>query len=259
MKGLGMNGYQELLNKRFQANMSRVTRLINLGTRLKETRGQNPGPDEAAALTDRPDEVADLYRSTVVFLHASFEDMLRTTADNRLGRAAKRTFGSVDVVVKLLRELGLDPAPFRRLFPEMKTLMNRRHRIVHEADLPAPDAVTDIPWTIGDDYQLAIWLFVVLTFKARLTAELDPSQIVDGWFADERTGILQKLIEARQTLMAADSFEEKKRRLQAMTDTLAEVLTIMKRPSNEIARTIADNHGIPSLCVHAACQTGDFP
>ena len=89
---------QELLSKRFQVNMSRVERLINLGAHLKQTRGQNP--DELAALTDRPDEVADLHRSTVVFLHASFEDMLRTIADNRLGRAAKRTFGKVDVVVK---------------------------------------------------------------------------------------------------------------------------------------------------------------
>ena len=234
---------QELINKRFQVNMSRVARLINLGAHLKQTRGQNP--DELAALTDRPDEVADLHRSTVVFLHASFEDMLRTTADNRLGHVPKRTFGKVDVVVKLLGDLHLDPAPFQPLFSEMSTLMNRRHRIVHEADLPTPDAVTDVPWTIGDDYQLAIWLFVVVTFKARLTAELDPSQIVDGWFAEERTGILQKLIEARRTLIATDSFEEKKRCLQAMTDTLAEILAILKRPSNEVARTIADSHGIP--------------
>jgi hypothetical protein len=225
---------QELLSKRFQLNMTRVNRLVDLAERVKQTEDQNP------------DELADLYRSTVVFLYASFEDMLRTTADIRLGRRAeKRTYGKVKVVVKVLEELGLDPALFRPIFPEISTLLVRRHRIVHEADLPAEDAVTNASWTIGDTYQLVVWIFVVTTFASRLRVTLDPSQIVDEWYAEERMGILQKLTEARRTLIATSSFEEKKRYWQAMADTLAEILTILKRPSNEVARTIADKHGIP--------------
>jgi hypothetical protein len=225
----------ELLNKRFSLNMSRVNRLVGLAERLKKTTDQ-----------DHPDELADLYRSTVVFLYASFEDMLRTTADIHLSRRAEeRTYGNVTVVVKVLGELGLDPAPFRPLFPEMATLMARRHRIVHEADLSADDAVTDAPWTIGDHYKLSVWIFVVTTFVSRLRVTLDPSQIVDEWFAERGMEILRKLAEARQALKFSDSFEETKQSVQTMADTLEEILTILKRPSDEVARTIADRHGIP--------------
>jgi hypothetical protein len=79
---------QGLASKRFQLNMARVNRLVSLGQRLKQTP------------SDRSDELADLYRSAIVFLHASFEDMLRTTLEIRLGHAPKRSFDKVDVVVK---------------------------------------------------------------------------------------------------------------------------------------------------------------
>src|SRR4051812_6789448 len=104
-------GAQELASKRFQLNMARVNRLVSLGQRLKQTP------------SDRSDELADLYRSAIVFLHASFEDMLRTTIEIRGGHTAKRTFGSIDTVVKALCELDLDPTLFGALFPEMSTLM----------------------------------------------------------------------------------------------------------------------------------------
>jgi hypothetical protein len=72
----------------------------------------------------------------VVFLYASFEDMLKTTASIRLGNRPKnRTFGNVKAVEKVLQNLGLDLSPFSPLFPDMATFMSRRHRIVHEADL----------------------------------------------------------------------------------------------------------------------------
>jgi hypothetical protein len=71
--------------------------------------------------------------------------MLRTTIEIRGGHTAKRTFGSIDAVLKALRELDLGPTLFRALFPEMSTLMDRRHRVAHEADLTTPEAVADNP------------------------------------------------------------------------------------------------------------------
>ena len=73
--------------------------------------------------------------------------------------------------------------------------MARRHRIVHEADLPTANAVTDAPWTLGDDYQLVVWIFVVVAFASRLRTTLDPSQI-----AEQRIAIIEKLTDYNITV-----------------------------------------------------------
>jgi len=212
--------------------MARVNRLIALGQRLKQTP------------SDRSDDLADLYRSAIVFLHASFEDMLRTTIEIRGAHSAKQTYGKIEVVVAALRKLNLDPTSFRPLFPELSALMDRRHRIVHEADLATPNAVTDNPWTIGDDYQLIIWVFVVTAFASRLRVALDPSEIVDEWFAEHRIGIIGELTKARRRLAAAGPIEEKKAALQAMADIVGAILAFLKRPRAEIVRDIAHKYGI---------------
>jgi hypothetical protein len=230
---------QELASKRFQLNMARVNRLLSLGQRLRQAASQ-----QSDALADRPDDLADLYRSTVVFLHASFEDFLGTIADIRLGHVPKRTFGNVDVVVEVLQKLGLDLASFQPLFPEISALMIRRHRIVHNGDLPAPDAVTEIPWTIGDDYQLIVWLFAVSAFASGLHVALDPTRLADEWFATERMEIIQRLTEARRIFVAAPTIQEKERALRGMVDDITEILVLLKRPKDAVVRAIADKHGI---------------
>lgn len=196
-----------------------------------------------------PDEIADLRRAAIVFLFASFEDTLRTTKDFYTGIKQKEvtTFGNVDTVVNLLRNLGLDLNNFRPLFPEMATFMLRRHRIVHEADLVQPNAITDAPWTIGDDYQGVIWFCLVIGFVSKLRAALDPSAIVDEWFAEEWTESVKKLTAARQTFLAIspNCFEEKLKGLQNLLSTIGEIETVIRRPNDETARSIADKYGIP--------------
>ena len=227
---------KELASKRFQLNMARVNRLVSLGQRLKQTQYKDS------------DELADLYRSSIVFLYASFEDMLRTTIEIHGGDGTERTFGKVNAVCKaLVVDLHLDPAPFRPLFSEMSAFMARRHRIVHEADLITATAVTDAPWTIGDVYQMAIWVLVVTTFASKLRVELDPSQVVHEWYAEERMNLIKKLTEARRTLSAAP-IEGKQASLQAMADTVLEIETILKRPRDEVVRAIADKYGIAPQC-----------
>jgi hypothetical protein len=125
----------------------------------------------------------------------------------------------------------------------MSAFMARRHRIVHEADLPTANSVTDAPWTIGDDYQLVVWVFVVVGFASRLHMGLDPSQVVDEWFAEQRIGMIGKLTEARRKFVSAP-IEEKELALRAMADTVEEIQAILKRPRSEVVREIADKHGI---------------
>ncbi len=230
---------QELLDKRFRLNMSRVNRLIDLAVRMKNLKDYNP------------DEIADLHRSTVVFLFASFEDTLRTIEDIYLSPANndRKTFGNVCTVVNLIRQLGLDIKIFRPLFSEMAALMGRRHRIVHKADLIRPDAVIDAPWTIGDDYQMMIWLLLVSGFVSKLRAALDPSALVDQWFAEERTELIRKLTTARQMFLSIppnkENFERKLQSLQDILNTITEAQAIINRPNDETARAIADKYGIP--------------
>lgn len=228
---------QELLDKRFRLNMSRVNRLIDLAARMKNLKDYSS------------DEIADLHRSTVVFLFASFEDALRTIEDIYLSppNNERKTFGKVDVVVALLRQLGLDINSFRPLFPEMATFMLRRHRIVHKADLVRPDAIINAPWTIGDDYQMIIWFILVSGFVSKLRAALDPSALVHQWFAEERTELIKKLTIARQTFLSIPStnFEEVLQGLRDMMNIIVEVGNVIKRPNDEIVRAIAEKHGIP--------------
>lgn len=230
---------QELLDKRFRLNMSRVNRLISLAARIKNLEGYDL------------DEIADLHRSTVVFLFASFEDTLRSIENIYLSppNNDKKRFSNVSTVVNLLRQLGLNINSFRPLFPEMATLMCRRHRIVHKADLVRPDAVTDAPWTIGDDYEMIIWLLLVSGFVSKLRAALDPSALVYQWFAEERTELIKKLTTARQMFLSVppdkENFERKLQSLQNMLDTINEAQTMVNRPNDETAHAIADKYGIP--------------
>lgn len=199
---------QELLTKRFSLNMSRVNRLMNLATRMKSSEDYSQ------------DKIADLNRSNIVFLFASFEDTLRTIEDIYLSplNNDKKTFGSVSTVVILLHHLGLDVNGFRPLFPELATLMRRRHRIVHKADLTQSDTVTDAPWTIGDDYQMVIWFFLVSGFVSKLRATLNPSALAHQWFAEERTELMRKLVVARQNFLSVSpkDFEVMLKSLQDM-------------------------------------------
>ena len=47
-------------------------------------------------------------------------------------------------------QMGLDTTPFKSLYADLDQMMQRRHRIVHEADLPSPKDTVSCPWTIED-------------------------------------------------------------------------------------------------------------
>jgi hypothetical protein len=106
---------------------------------------------------------ADLLRAIVVFLHATFEDLLRSMALKKIG---KLTFSSGKDIDKSLRNAGLDPAPFKSLYPPLIQMAKRRNRIVHEADLSKKSDTAPEVWGVTDDWQLLMWLTAVPAFHS---------------------------------------------------------------------------------------------
>src|ERR1017187_6771615 len=237
-----MNVPNDLLEARFRLNMDRINGLVKLVFSdiepLKRTEPLQTGGARA-----------DILRMIVVFLHATFEDVLRTMARKRLaaassqvlnliplvgtsrsGRAEKfhlgalnehrgktvdqliqesveshldgEHFGSCGDVNDVLAQMGLDPAPFKPLFSDLAQLMKRRHRIVHNADLPDPEDSAAPPWSFSDDFQLCLWNLVVLIFYAQLRVAADPEDELDRFFLQRRLSAIARLRAAREEIIA---------------------------------------------------------
>ena len=111
------------------------------------------------------------------------DQLIHESVENYLDR---ESFGSSYDVNEVLTQMGLDNAPFKPLYADLDQMMKRRHRIVHEADLPSPKDSLSIPWTINDDFNLNLWLLVVVTFYTLLRVSVDPADEVLRWFLASR-------------------------------------------------------------------------
>jgi len=228
---------ESLRRKRFEVNMARVNRLMNLAQRLQTMEGSSP------------DDIADLYRSTIVFLHASFEDVLRTAYTSRTGKDETLTFGGPKKVRWLLEYFGLSEVPYHELLSVLASLMRRRHAIVHRGDLKEPGATSVDLWRFNDDYQLVIWIFAVVGFVCRFNADLhihaqlpkeDANHVADLWFANDRTEIVRRLVEARKQFnrFSRSLHEERMAALKRFEQDSGAILASVQQPSEAIARLI---------------------
>lgn len=180
-----MNPRDNLMTARFRLNMERINGLVKLimaDTALLKPTGvfQSEGPR------------ADILRAIVVFLHATFEDVLRSIARPN---GKKLTFYSGADINKALQKCRLDPTPFKHLYPPLTQMAKRRNRIVHHADLSKPTDTASEAWTIVDDWQLVMWLLAVPRFHSLLRTAIDCNdkveraiygkltQTMDGWVA----------------------------------------------------------------------------
>ncbi|MEY2427861.1 MAG: hypothetical protein QOJ40_746 [Verrucomicrobiota bacterium] len=152
-----------LMTARFRLNMERIhglAKLIMADVALLKPKDvfKSEGPR------------ADILRAIVVFLHAAFEDVLRTIArpDGK-----KLAFYSGADINKALHKCGLDPTPFKPLYPPLTQMAKRRNRIVHHADLSKQTDTTSGTWTIVDDWQLIMWLLAVPAFHSLLRTTID--------------------------------------------------------------------------------------
>lgn len=238
-----MNMHNDLLMVRFRLNMDRIHGLIKLSfSDIAPLRGTEPFQTDGLR--------ADILRTIVVFLHATFEDILRTIARQRIaavksqdvldkiplvgtsrsGRAEKfylgalnahrgksvdqllqesvenylddTSFGSIRDVEGILIQMGLGTAPFKSLYADLDQMMQRRHRIVHDADLPSPKDSVSGPWTIEDSLNLSLWLLAVSIFCGQLRLSVDPADEVQRWFVASRIKAIEFAREVRTEIIA---------------------------------------------------------
>src|ERR1035441_1198684 len=97
----------------------------------------------------------DILRSIVVFLHATFEELIRSHSPRAKERFCFYLGSDLD---KVLLRSGFDPQRFKSLYPPLTAMAKRRNEIVHHADLPNAADDGSIVWGAADDWQLIMWL-----------------------------------------------------------------------------------------------------
>ena len=150
-----MTAKSDLLEKRFRLNMNRISGLVRL---LFSHDALKPPTLFGSSSGAR----ADILRSIVVFLHATFEVVLRSHIPKP---SRSLSFYSRADFDKALKFSGIGPMPFRSLYPPLTQMAKRRKRIVHEADLLRGELDE---WSIADDWRLIMWLLAVLAFYYQL-------------------------------------------------------------------------------------------
>jgi hypothetical protein len=91
-----------------------------------------------------------------------------------------RSFGSTNAVSAFLPMIGLNVQDFDDLYPDLSRFMDRRHEIVHTADLAAGGDSEPRPFTHGDAVILELGRSAVAVFVARLLSRLDAPERVNS-------------------------------------------------------------------------------
>jgi hypothetical protein len=164
-----MNTENNLLKARFDLNTGRISGLLQLI--FSDFDSLRPkGVFQSDGIR------ADILRSIVVFLHATFEDVLRSHVPKP---NKKLSFYSGTDIDKALKQRGIDAGPFRPLYPPLAQMAKRRKQIVHEADLSSrTDTVSDA-WGLADDWQLIMWFMAVGAFYYRLRMAVNAATVVE--------------------------------------------------------------------------------
>lgn len=207
-----MTAKADLLGIRFRLNMSRINEMVRLfftHDDLKQTKvfGNSSGAR------------ADVLRAIVVFLHATFEVALRSHVPKP---SRSLSFYSRTDLDKALKFSGIDPAPFRFLYPPLTQMAKRRQRIVHEADLLHGDPHE---WTIADDWQLIMWLLAVPAFYYQLRISLCAADVIERTMYERLCKAMTNHVMFGKQLLAFPSVAPELR-VKALQETLATLESI---------------------------------
>ena len=164
-----MSTKSDLLEKRFLLNMGRINGLV----RVFYT-NFTPKPTSLFLGDDGPR--ADLARAIVVFLHATFEVLLRSHLPKPNETLNFHSGADID---KVLRRSHVDATPFKPLYRTLTQMAKRRTRIVHDADLRNREATTADSWGPADEWQLIMWLLAVLAFYYQLRVSIKAANVVE--------------------------------------------------------------------------------
>lgn len=205
-----MNTQKDLLQARFQLNMGRINDLVKLiYSDLDPLRLTGPFQSGGAR--------ADILRLIVVFLHATFEDVLRS---NLRKPNKSLSFYSRADLEKALKLSGIDAKPFRPLYPPLTQMAKRRKRIVHQADLSADTAVVAEVWGLADDWQLIMWLMAVPAFYYQLRMSTGATNVVERAIYDKLRAAMLIHVDFGNQLLALPTVSPK-RHIEALQEILA--------------------------------------
>ena len=207
------------IKKRFLANVAKISAIV---THLNsETSGLNQ-----IKFGENHPVRADILRAVVVFLHATFEDIIRSQFPNP---NKKFTFYSNSDITRALVHINLDPALFSSLFPPLTQMAKRRNRIVHYADLPEGNIELIKPWDFVDEWQMIQWNITVVTFFYRLLKATGPINVVEQRMLENNENALVQNVELARAFLEfpklppeqlRDGLIKLGERLQKMSDTL---------------------------------------
>jgi hypothetical protein len=144
---------------------------------------------------------ADIMRATVVFLHATLEDFVRSSLPNP---THKLTFSYRSDLIKALGWMRVGPERFGDLMAALAQLAKRRHQIVHHADLGENETETAAPWTIADNTLFIAWNLAVLIFVYRLRKATGPVSVVEDRAGQNYVNARAKLGEFVGTMTSLD-------------------------------------------------------
>jgi hypothetical protein len=186
-----MTTNSELLKTRFLLNMGRISglvRLLNSSDALRPT-----------GIFQSEEARADILRSIVVFLHATFEVVVRGFLPNPNKSLSIYSSTDLDKALKLSR---IDTTPFKPLYPPLTQMAKRRKRIVHEADLAKRTDTVSEAWGVADDWQLMMWLMAVPAFYYQLLISVNAASLRERTLYDRHREAMKRHVEFGNQLLA---------------------------------------------------------
>jgi hypothetical protein len=208
-----MSEKADLLETRFRLNLNRISELVRLLS-------SNDALKPTTVFGNSSGARADILRAIVVFLHATFEDALRSHIP-KPGRSLS-LYSRTDLD-KALKSSGIDATPFRSLYPPLTQMAKRRKRIVHEADLLRGDAHE---WSMVDDWQLIMWFLAVPAFYYQLRISLGVANPVEGAMYKSLRTAMEGYVEYGKQLVAVTAVPPELA-LQALQESVATLKSIV--------------------------------
>jgi hypothetical protein len=213
-----MTTKEKLAQARFLQNMSRINGLVRL---LNSTEALKP-----TGMLQSEGARADILRSIVVFLHATFEDFVRGHIRNPRTSWCFYSGGDLDKALKLS---GIDPKPFKSLHPTLTQMAKRRNRIVHRADLSKSTDTASEMWGIADDWVLIMWLLAVPAFYCRLRMSVNGGDRVGGAKYERFMKAMRSHVDFGKRLLDLTEVprEMQKETLEKILDTLNSTISVL--------------------------------
>jgi hypothetical protein len=205
------------LKVRFLVNMNRINGLIQLiHSDIEFLKPIGFSQYEGAS--------ADILRFVVVFLHATFEMLVRSQTRYQ---DRKWSFYSAADIERAFRHSGIDAAPFESLYPPLTQMAKRRNRVVHDADSATSVDPAFEKWALADTWQLTIWEMAVLAFYYKLLISTDENAEVERKKDEQLGQLMTRHVEfGRQTQVFARA--PKIEAFHKMADSLESVNEILR-------------------------------